>query len=168
MSMTARAALSRVAAVAAALLLHWPAVHALVVQGIVTHVVDGDSLWVRPAPGAAALEVRLQGIDAPEICQHFGTQARDALAALVLHRRVTLTTRSRDRYQRTLARISVGSQDVGAWMVARGYAWSNGWRDSGGPYAQQQAQARAARLGLWGSGRGMAPREFRKRHGSCH
>lgn len=165
--MTSPTRLARLVVLAACLLLPALAAQARVLQGIVTHVVDGDSIWVRPASGVA-IEIRLQGIDAPEICQAFGAQARDALAGLALHRPVTVTTRARDRYERTLARVSVGSQDIGSWMVARGYAWSNGWRRSGGPYAQQQEQARAARLGLWSSGRAQPPREFRKRHGRCH
>jgi endonuclease YncB( thermonuclease family) len=136
-------------------------------EGVVTHVTDGDSLWVRPASGGAPREVRLQGIDAPEICQAFGGAARDALAAHVLHRHVAVNSRARDSYQRALGRISVNGQDLGAWMVGRGYAWSYRFRRNAGPYAAQEAQARNARLGLWAHGPAMEPREFRKRHGSC-
>jgi endonuclease YncB( thermonuclease family) len=158
---------ARLAFVGAGLLVTPLALHAAILQGMVTHVTDGDSLWVRPLAGGDAREIRLQGIDAPEICQPFGREARDALASRALQRQVVVRTRARDAYQRTLARISLGSQDLGAWMVARGYAWSNGWRSSGGPYAREQAQARAAGLGLWRSGRAQPPHEFRKQHGSC-
>ena len=41
----------------------------IVIEGRVTSVVDGDSLWVTPADNSAAIEVRLLDIDAPEICQ---------------------------------------------------------------------------------------------------
>ncbi|HWI82924.1 thermonuclease family protein [Ramlibacter sp.] len=135
-------------------------------QGEVTHVTDGDSLWVRPEAGGTPRAVRLQGIDAPEICQPFGREARDALAARVLHRRVTVQPRARDRYERLLARVSAGSDDLGGWLVARGYAWSDGYR-GGGPYARQQAHAMAQRLGLWHGGGAQRPRDFRRRHGSC-
>lgn len=136
-------------------------------EGVVTHVTDGDSLWVRPAAGGPPREIRLQGIDAPEICQIFGVSSRDALAAHVLHRRVAVNSRARDSYQRALGHISVNGQDLGAWMVGRGYAWSYRFRRNAGPYAAQEAQARNARLGLWAHGPAMEPREFRKRHGSC-
>jgi len=136
-------------------------------EGVVTHVTDGDSLWVRPASGGAPRQVRLQGIDAPEICQAFGVPSRDALAAHVLQRHVAVNSRARDSYQRALGRVSVNGQDLGAWMVGRGYAWSYRFRRGGGPYAAQEAQARNARLGLWAHGPAMEPREFRKRHGSC-
>jgi micrococcal nuclease len=135
--------------------------------GTVTHVTDGDSLWVRPAAGGPARQLRVQGIDAPEICQAWGREARDALAAQVLHRQVQVTSRGRDTYRRTLAQVSFGNQDVGAWMVSRGHAWSYRFRRDGGPYMQQESQARSARLGLWHGGGAMEPRDFRRRHGSC-
>jgi micrococcal nuclease len=136
-------------------------------QGIVTHVTDGDSLWVREG-GGPPREVRLQGIDAPEICQVGGRAARDALAAAVVQRQVLVQTRARDRYQRMVARVFLGSRDVGEWLVASGHAWSGGYRGRGGPYAVQQERAMSARRGLWADASPMPPREFRRRHGSCH
>jgi len=137
-------------------------------EGVVTHVTDGDTVWVRPAGASAALPVRLQGIDAPEICQAFGAQARDALAALVLHRQVHVTVRAQDMYQRTVGRVSMQGEDVGAWLVAGGHAWSSHYQHRAGPYAREEADARHARRGLWLDAAPVEPRTFRKRHGSCH
>ncbi len=134
-------------------------------NGIVNHVTDGDTLWVRPVSGPP-VQVRIQGLDAPEICQPFGPQARDALAARVLHRTVRVATRARDQYHRTVGNVSLDGQDVGAWLVAGGFAWSSRYRGRSGPYAQEEAQARQGRLGLWAGG-AVQPRLFRKRHGSC-
>jgi endonuclease YncB( thermonuclease family) len=136
-------------------------------EGVVTHVTDGDSIWVRPDSGGEARDVRLQGIDAPEICQAFGVSARNALAAHALHRRVTVNSRARDKYERTLGRVSLNGEDLGAWMVARGYAWSYHFHRHTGPYGVQEERARSARLGLWADGRAIEPRQFRKQHGSC-
>jgi micrococcal nuclease len=156
------------AALLALLLLAGASANARVFQGTVTHVTDGDSIWVRGARGAP-VEVRLQGIDAPEICQAFGKEARDALAGRLLHRQVAVNSRSRDKYQRVLGGVSTGGQDVGLWMVSRGYAWSYRYRRDSGPYAAAEAQARQARLGLWSlAAQPVEPRVFRKRHGSCH
>ncbi|MDB5880143.1 MAG: nuclease-like protein [Ramlibacter sp.] len=142
-------------------------VHAGSFVGTVTHVTDGDSLWVRPAAGGPPRQVRVQGIDAPEICQAWGRESREALAAQVLHRQVRVNSRGRDTYSRTLAQVSFGNQDVGAWMVGRGHAWSYRFRRDAGPYSQQESQARSARLGLWSASAPIEPRVFRKRHGSC-
>lgn len=137
-------------------------------RGTVTHVSDGDTVWVRPATGGAPVPVRLQGIDAPEICQPFGEQARHALASRVLHKPVSVDVRGRDDFDRTLGRVTVQGQDVGAWLVFTGLAWSYRYRQNPGPYAQLESQARQARRGLWAASGPLEPRQFRQRQGQCH
>lgn len=137
-------------------------------EGIVTHVSDGDTLWVRPTGGGTPRQVRLEGIDAPEICQPYGTRSRDALAARVLRRRVQVVSQLHDSYRRELGRVSVEGQDLGRWMVSNGHAWSYRFRANRGPYAMQQARAKKARLGLWSRRAPIEPRDFRQRHGSCN
>jgi endonuclease YncB( thermonuclease family) len=134
----------------------------------VTRVSDGDTVWVKPEGGAAPRKLRLQGLDAPEICQAGGVAARDALAALVSHARLRVNVRYHDAYGRGLARISVQGEDVGSRLVASGHAWSNRWHHSLGPYAKQEAQARDLRLGLFAQAQPELPRDFRKRFGSCY
>lgn len=143
-----------------------PGVQARTLDGVVSHVTDGDTIWVRPADGGAPLHVRLQGIDAPELCQAFGPQARDALTMRLLHQRVQLSLRARDIYDRSVARVSLRGQDVAAWLVSGGYAWTSGYARRSGPYAPQQAQARLERRGLWAS-HALEPRLFRRLHGHC-
>jgi endonuclease YncB( thermonuclease family) len=38
----------------------------------VTRVLDGDTVWVKPKGNLAPRKLRLQGLDAPEICQAGG------------------------------------------------------------------------------------------------
>jgi micrococcal nuclease len=135
--------------------------------GIVTHVSDGDTLWVRPFAGGTARQVRLEGIDAPEICQPYGERSRAALASRALHQRVQVASRASDSYQRAIGRVRVRGQDLGDWMVSHGHAWSYRFRGDAGPYSRQEARARSARLGMWRGPAPLQPREFRKRHGSC-
>ncbi len=142
-------------------------VNAATFQGIVTHATDGDSIWVRPASGGAPRAIRIRDIDAPEICQPFGEHSRNALAERVLHRQVTVRARARDNYHRILGQVNLGNEDLGAWMVGHGYAWSYGYRGQGGRYRQLQERARNSRLGLWNSSRPVEPRLFRKQHGRC-
>lgn len=137
-------------------------------QGIVSHVTDGDTVWVRPSDGGAPQAVRIEGIDAPESCQAFGRESKEALAQHVLRRRVTVTKQAEDDYHRTVARLHLGRGDVGKWMVVHGYAWSYRFRGNPGPYRREEARARKQRLGLWQAGTPELPRDFRVRHGSCH
>lgn len=136
-------------------------------QGIVNHVSDGDTVWIRPSGGGRPRPLRIEGIDAPEICQAWGRQARDALAARVLHRRVTVNTTAVDDYRRPLGRLALEGQDVGQWLVQRGHAWSYRFRRDAGPYAAQERRARSRRAGLWATAQPVQPRLFRQQHGSC-
>lgn len=139
-----------------------------VFQAQVTSVPDGDTLWVQPVNGGAPRKLRLQGIDAPEICQNGGGASRAALQALTATATIVVELKYFDSYGRGLARIHVGQQNVGASMVRAGQAWSYRWHQSLGPYAAEEAVARQARLGLFSQATPELPRDFRKRHGSCH
>jgi endonuclease YncB( thermonuclease family) len=138
-----------------------------VYEARVTRVSDGDTVWVQPLTGGRYRKLRLDGLDAPEICQSGGLESRDALARRVLRQRVTVTERRRDDYGRGLARLQHAGDDVGAWMVASGQAWSYRWRRSLGPYQVQEALARTHRMGLFSQANAELPRSFRQRHGPC-
>ncbi len=137
-------------------------------QGTVTYVTDGDTLWVRPLRGDVAHKIRLDGIDAPEICQTYGKVSRDVLAARVMGKRVDVKVRRLDTYGRSLAHVSLhNEEDLGSWLVRQGAAWSYRYRRDPGPYAHQESQARTQQLGVFADAQAERPRDFRLRHGSC-
>lgn len=136
--------------------------------GVVSYVSDGDTLWVQPDAGGRVQKLRIDGIDAPEICQSGGKASRDLLAQRALHQRVQVIVRRHDVYGRGLARIELNGRDLGEQMVQAGQAWSYRWRRDAGPYATQEAVARESRLGLFAEAHAVLPRDFRKRHGSCY
>jgi micrococcal nuclease len=144
-----------------------PALHAATFRATVTHVTDGDSLWVKPAGASGAIELRLLDLDAPEGCQSYGPQAKVALRARLLNENVRVRTRGVDDYNRQLARVEHQGKDVGAWMVSQGHAWSMGFKGKPGPYEKLEAQARRERKGLWSLPGALEPRSFRKRFGRC-
>lgn len=140
-------------------------------SGMVTYVVDGDTIRVRSPGGGKPVSVRINGIDAPEICQAGGPASRDALMRKLLGQRVAVHGRRHDDYGRLLAKITLKGEDTGEWMVAQGQAWSYRSRANAGPYAAQQRQARAAGRGIFSPSHAapsVYPAQFRKRHGSCH
>jgi micrococcal nuclease len=146
----------------------WLSVAACAWSGVVTHVSDGDTVWVQPMQGGEAQKIRVLGIDAPEICQAWGPQARDALQSLVQDQTVEVQGRHRDTYGRLLAQLTRQGHDVGAWMVLQGHAWSYRYKRQAGLYDALQIQAQSHRQGLFADGRAVPPRAFRKRFGSCH
>ncbi len=142
-----------------------------ILSGTVTLVTDGDTLWIRPDTGhgnsTKPRAVRLRGIDAPEICQAWGQEAKAALESRVLHRHVTLRGHVTDAYSRRVATLEVAGEDIGGWMVSQGHAWNSTFRRHPGAYAAQQQLARNARRGLFAHGNAIEPRRFRTMHGSC-
>lgn len=138
-----------------------------VFAGKVSHVPDGDTLWVLPDAGGPPRKLRIDGIDAPEICQTGGQASREVLAQRALHQHVAVTIRRYDSYGRGLALIRIDGRDLGAQMVHAGQAWSHRWHANPGPYAGEEAVARQARRGLFAAGQPELPRDFRKRHGPC-
>ncbi len=136
-------------------------------RATVTHVTDGDTVWVRPERGGEPIELRLRNLDAPEGCQAFGPQAKRALALRLLRQPVVVRTVGVDDYQRALAQVRHRGEDVGAWLVREGHAWSVSYKGRPGPYAALEAEARRARRGLWAQPRAQEPRSFRRSHGRC-
>jgi endonuclease YncB( thermonuclease family) len=95
----------------------------------------------------------LFGIDAPELAQpcddgrwHPGPIATRELAALIARRHVECTSETRDRYGRTVATCTADGDDIGAAMVARGWAWA--FTKYSRRYLELQQQAAADRLGV--------------------
>jgi endonuclease YncB( thermonuclease family) len=116
--------------------------------------VDGDSL--RAANGA---EYRLFGIDAPELHQTCneadgkswlcGRAAKAKLTTLIKGGNVNCEARATDRFGRIVAVCSAeGVPDLGEAMVRDGYAIDLGGA-AGNPYRDAQAEAEAAKRGIW-------------------
>ncbi|WP_298834673.1 thermonuclease family protein [uncultured Piscinibacter sp.] len=139
-------------------------------SGVVIRVSDGDTVWVRPdgVPARKPVKLRLIGIDAPERCQAWGTEATAALSSQVLQRRVEVPARGVDAYGRLLGGLLLSDgRDVSAWMVSQGHAWSARFRRHPGPYASQQRDAQTRRAGLFADPAAVEPWVFRKAHGPC-
>jgi endonuclease YncB( thermonuclease family) len=137
-----------------------------VIEGTVSHVSDGDTLTFS-APGRAPIVVRLRDIDAPEICQPWGREAKAALADLALGKPAQLRTAGRDSHGRTVGSVRVDEVDLGRRLVEDGHAWSIRSRYDQGPLVKQERMAKALGRGLHAQGGAVMPRDFRKAHGPC-
>jgi len=130
------------------------------VQGRVVSVHDGDTLTVLIE--RHPVRVRLADIDAPELGQPFGSRSRQSLSGLCFGKVATLDVRGRDRYNRTLARVSCAGADVNAEQVRRGYAWTFvRYVRPDSPLFAIEREARAAHRGLWQDPAPVAPWDWR-------
>ena len=131
--------------------------------GLVTYVIDGDTVVVR-LDSDEAVHVRLIGINTPEIAHFgkpgecFGIRAATLTRRLSLGRRVVLQAgRERhDRYGRLLAYVRVlgGPADLERTLLVRGAARTLAIPpnvDRAATYAGLEGGARRAGRGLWGA-----------------
>lgn len=136
------------------------------VEGVINRIVDGDTLTLQPE-GKPPIDVRLRDMDAPEICQPHGPEAKKALEEFALGKKATLAPSGRDSYGRTVGLVTVDGQSVSKWMVAEGHAWSTRSRYDRGPLMKEERMAIALRRGLHATEGAVMPRDFRKVHGAC-
>lgn len=123
---------------------------------------DGDTFTAVGADKVAA-EYRLWGVDAPELDQAWGKVSRAALLELVQGRRVTVTPCG-SHFQRVVVRVTSGAGDVGIALLSLGLAWHDRrFAPDRADYAAAEAEARAARRGLWSEDSPVAPWEWRQR-----
>ena len=130
--------------------------------GRVVKVHDGDTVTV--LAGGVERRVRLVGIDAPERGQPHGSAARRGLAARVGGRVVQVIERGTDSYGRTLGRVLVAGEDANAAQVRDGFAWVYRRFENDPALIAQEAEARAARRGLWRDPEPLPPWVWRERH----
>ncbi len=128
----------------------------------VVHIADGDTITV--FHDDHRVRIRLWGIDAPEMAQAWGPEAKQFTAARVEGQTVTLQVHDTDRYGRTVAEVILpDGRSLNRELVRAGLAW---WYRHYAPadreLAELEEQARAARRGLWADSAPIAPWDFRK------
>lgn len=137
--------------------------------GRIVGVVDGDTVDFLTA-GNVLVRIRLSGIDAPEMKQAFGSEAKRVLGQLAFRYPASVSGGKRDRNGRLVGKITVHGLDVNLQMVRLGYAWHFKKYEKEQPpedrvlYAQAEVAARARRAGLWVEKNPLAPWDFRAEH----
>ena len=128
-------------------------------EGRAVAVVDGDTLTVLIEGGSVT--VSLSDVDAPELDQRHGDLASQALAGLVLQRQVRLLSRGVSGSGEITAWVFTNGTRVNVELVQRGHAWVYGEDEVQDDLVQAEADARAARRGLWADDDPVPPWEWR-------
>ncbi len=119
-------------------------------SGVVTRVIDGDSLVIRA--GAREFEARLWGIDSPEYDQPGAPGSRKALEDMVLGHSVAWEIKYTDRYGRAIIVLYAEGKNINEAMVANGSSWVYGYfcrEPVCRSWQQLELQARQKGSGLW-------------------
>jgi endonuclease YncB( thermonuclease family) len=114
------------------------------------HAIDGDSFEL------GGKEIRLHGIDAPELRQTCrmsgvdvtcGRMARDALSQLVRRRNIICKPVEKDRYGRQVSVCGDGDLNINREIVRLG--WAIAYRKHARDYVSAENEARQAKRGIW-------------------
>jgi len=118
-----------------------------VFYGPLVRVKDGDSLVAKVQ--GVAMDFRLADVDAPELDQPYGRQAKQELAALASGRELVIVPIDTDRYGRTVAHVWNGNTYLNEEMARRGAVWFYAEFAQGAALHDVEQQARDAKRGLW-------------------
>jgi endonuclease YncB( thermonuclease family) len=117
-------------------------------EGRVVRVMDGDTIDV--LVGQQTRRVRLFGIDTPERGQPWYAKSKRALSKRVFGKDVRVNDVDRDRYGRIVGEVYADNACVGCELVREGNAWVYRKNTDDPVLYQLEAEARAARRGIWG------------------
>jgi endonuclease YncB( thermonuclease family) len=109
-------------------------------------VIDGDTISMRV--GESLTVVNLWGVDAPELEQVWGDEAKQHLEKLVRDRVLEIEIDSLPEGQIT-ARVFVGGEDLSELMLDSGWAWLSDGDETSEDYARALIVARSGRRGQW-------------------
>jgi endonuclease YncB( thermonuclease family) len=130
-------------------------------RGKVVSIADGDTITVLDADKKQN-KVRLNGIDAPEKKQAFGTKSKARLGELVAGKDVVVDWKEKDKYGRIVGQVHQGSLDVNLQMVKEGLAWHYKKYSKSADLSRAEAEAKAGKKGLWADPNPVPPWEFRR------
>lgn len=120
------------------------------ISGRVQRVADGDSIEVKDS--RRIIKIRLYGIDAPELSQVHGPEARAWLAARILNKTVRVERLDIDQYNRVVGLVFLDDRVINQELVAAGQAWVYNRYCSASLCRQMkkdEKEARRQELGLW-------------------
>ena len=140
----------------------------IIFQGRVVGVQDGDTITVLDSSNANH-RIRLQGIDAPEKGQAFGTRSGQNLSQAIFGTVVTIEWSKHDRYGRIVGKVTIGGRDICLEQVRAGMAWHYKYYqheqtlEDQKLYAEVEDLAHSAEIGLWIDPDPIPPWDFRRR-----
>lgn len=130
-------------------------------SGRVVAVHDGDTLTI--VEHGRKVRVRLDGIDAPELAQHYGKSSRSALYRLCRGKSATVAERGKDEEGLVLGTVTCNGVDANAEQVKQGLAWVfRTYLPLGSPLYELETNARLMQRGLWRDQDPVPPWEWRK------
>lgn len=132
-----------------------------ILEAKVVSVIDGNTLEVRTTDDEL-YKIVLSGVDAPELEQNYGNEARAFLEKLVLKKNVKVQMEGKDRWGNRLAVVWLkGQVDLRVELLKAGFAWT-AERNPLPELENVRIQAQEQGKGLWKEGEATSPWIFRR------
>ena len=125
-------------------------------EALVVHISSGDTFTLHH--DGLRTPCRLAAVDAPELDQPYGANAKKALGTLVFNRRVLVEVIDQESM---LVRLALDGFQVHEVLLNRGLAWVAPAQDRNSRLLLLQSHSRDARRGLWRSDVYVAPWRWR-------
>ncbi len=139
----------------------WLTQHPLkILRGKVIFVADGDTIGVLDEDKKQH-RIRLEGIDAPESGQAFGTQSRKALNEVIYGKQVLVAYEEEDQYGRILGHVYWDGRWLNHDQLVLGMAWHYRHFNGEQYLANLHEKAETEKVGLWRDPNRQAPWRFR-------
>lgn len=122
---------------------------------------DGDTFRATVID-RAVVDCRIYGIDAPELNQSWGKAVRAVLVEMIHQRKTSVAIHSQS-YNRFVVSVSVEGRDVALELLKMGLAWYTPQYAKIPEYAAAEAEAKAARRGLWSEKSPVPPWKWREK-----
>lgn len=130
-----------------------------IIRAAVSEVVDGDTFIIEQS--GIPMQIDLESIDAPELNQHYGQEAKDFLSQLILNKNVKIKTVKTVDYRHVTAFVTLEDLDVNKTLVKSGLAWYDAKNGYDSLLKTTQNEAKKLKLGLWSQKSPVAPWDYR-------
>ncbi len=127
-------------------------------QNIVAYVIDGDTYVMDDRT-----KIRIKNIDAPEMDQPYGKEAKTFAMQMLLNKKVVLRDTESDRYGRTLAKVEVNGDDFATLLVLKGWAWNYTYFSNSAVLREAETLAKKTKTGLWKDQNPIPPWTWRRK-----
>lgn len=129
-------------------------------QAKVTEILSGDTFVILRNEGQ--VKVRMLGIDAPELKQTYGEEAKKYLSQLILNKDIEVKEDKLDKYNRVVGEIFLGEKNINIEMLKTGNAWCLRSQKDVVQYTDAQKNAKREKKGLWKEENPKSPWKFRE------
>ena len=128
-------------------------------NGVAVKIEDGDTLVV-VNENTKYSKIRLATIDAPDLKQPFGEQAKQSLTELCLLKPVEIDEKGFNKRMQMRAKVKCNNIDASEEQAKRGMVWAEQENQTDEAIKQLIATAKANKIGLWQDSNPVPPWDF--------